>query len=185
MASREPQKAPRKTPVSARTEAARRRALKAHAHARIDAYMQSLGIRDPAEFTDEHGSRHIGDGDVEVIAFVDVVDDLVTFGAGAMLMPLPSDGALLAPLMRTLLDRNLSIVGTPRFGIANGQVVLSLLQPVEAMGDDEFGDRVSELMLIGRHLAKELRKKFGGTVKTRKGIVGRNRARHGRTPARL
>lgn len=93
----------------------------------IDAFMVRVcGYADLAERTDEHGRRHFRRGSATGMAWVAVDDEgderECAFHCAAHVMDLPSDGDLLLPLYRELLELNWELVGVPRLAVLKNQV---------------------------------------------------------------
>jgi hypothetical protein len=163
--------------VPSRRAATGRRALKKKAEAQIDAFLRDVGIKDPAEFTDDGGTRHLQYGSTDVMAFVQEENGLLTFSVLADVMPLPSDSDLVVPLMRELLELNCFVCDRARFGILAGSVCAVATNAVESMKDDQYADYIHGVMTLADGASGELQKKYGGT--TRKRPRGRNHANGG------
>lgn len=169
MARKSPKKPAKKTAAAkARREASKRRVLKKHAEEQIDAFLRSMGAKDPADWTDEQGLRRFTVGEADGMASVDTVEGELEFNTVGVVMPLPSDKELVVPLMRELLESNYLLWGQPRFSIANDTVVVSATQAVDLMRDEDYGDYIHGVMTLADMAARDLRKKFGGTVRKRR-----------------
>jgi hypothetical protein len=158
----------RTTKPGAPGAAAKRRQLRAHAEARIDEFLRSVGVKDPSEWTDDEGARRLFYGDVEGFAQVEFTDGVVTLTVAAQVMPLPSDQELIVPLMRELLESNPVFWGAPRFAIAGDLVWLGARHPVEELEDDDYGSEITRVMSLADDVAPDLKKRYGGTTRKRK-----------------
>lgn len=160
--------------AKARRAALKRRTLKKHAEARIDEFLRSVGVKDPSEFTDEHGWRHLDYGSAEGFAFVDDEDNEVTFHVAATVMTLPSDKDLVVPLMRDVLEHNSMLWGAPHFSIVGSCLYASAGHQVRSMKDEDYGDYIHGVMTLADATGRRLLKKYGGTTRKRAGRSSRS-----------
>jgi len=147
-------------------EQARLAALRQSAEALIDTFMREVGIANPQEQADEEGWRYLNAGSAQ--GRVGVVNDSVNLylQAEAHVMPLPSDGELIVPLMRELLEFNLNIAGIARVGIrGEGVFVLAAQQlPVE---QPDVNRCINGVLLLADEIDDKLTATYGGTTKKR------------------
>ncbi len=136
--------------------------LKKHAEEMIDAFMVKVGYN-PAERTDEAGWRYFTLGSAEGRAGAIEVDGNIFLRVEALVMPMPADKELILPLMRELLEINMSMSGPSRLGIKEDQVYTAVLYPVKALPDDDYATLIHWTMTLADQLDDGLIKKYGGT----------------------
>lgn len=151
-----------------RTSTARERsALKRHAEACIDAFMQSVGYTDPSRQTDSHGVRCFQRGSASGFARVVETKDDVIFHTEAKVMDMPGDKDLVLPLFRELLELNLMLPGGMRLGIWNNQVVAGMTESARWLDDDQYGVCINRVMEFADAMDDKLEEKYGGTTQKR------------------
>lgn len=137
------------------------------AEAEIDDFLRKVGVADPLAVVDEHGWRHLQLGSAH--GRVGIVEDEheIYLHVEAYLMPLPSDGDLILPLLRELLEINTLLRGAERLGIANEAVFVVNVRPVVGMESDDFARSIHGVMSLADTLDGQLLEKYGGTSKPR------------------
>ncbi len=146
----------------------KRKQLKQAAEAQIDAFMREVGYDDPAGRTDEEGWRWFQLGSAEGRAGVmESEEGELFFCAEALVMQLPSDKALILPLMRELLELNLVMVGVERLGIKNEMVFVAVTRPIMELHKNDFARSIHGVMATADHLDDLLIEKYGGTSRKR------------------
>lgn len=130
--------------------------------------MQRLGAADPAALQDENGFIHFPVGSIQCTLGMVAVDDRDLFLVYAPIMDLPSDGDLILPLYRLLLELNnrfeLSIA---KFGLHGDTVFLSAMRPLEGLDPPEVEDMVRWVSGFADDMDDRLLTEFGGTSKRR------------------
>ena len=138
------------------------------AEAAIDNFMRSVGIVNPAEFTDEHGIRHLKLGSAEGVAFIDEVEGDLYLHVEAFVMKVPADQELIVPLYRELLELNLDIPGTCRFAIRDDAVVVVATEDLGVLRDDsDFARHIHWVMTYTDAMDSDLAKKYDRTTRKR------------------
>lgn len=144
-----------------------RAALKCHAEACIDAFMKSVGYKDPSEQTDEDGWRHFHLGSARGFAYVVETDDDVIFHAAATVTDLPSDKDLTLPLFRELLELNVMLSGSARLGVRDNRVFVAATESATLVDGEEYGMHIHRVMALADALDDKLQEKYQGTTQTR------------------
>jgi hypothetical protein len=144
-----------------------RATLKCHAEACIDAFMKSVGYKDPSERTDEDGWRYFHLGSAQGFAYVVETDDDVLFHAAAKVMDLPSDKELTFPLFRELLEINLALSGSARLGVRDKQVFVATTESATLVDGEEYGMHIHRVMALADALDDKLQEKYQGTTQVR------------------
>lgn len=138
--------------------------------AQIDDFMRKVGYADPAVRTDEEGWRWFALGSAEGRAGVIEKDGELFLRVEALIMGLPSDKELILPLMRELLEINMSIADPGRVGIRDEAVFATITRPVPELRPDDFAKCIHSVMVIADSMDDDLIAKYGGTSKKRSGI---------------
>ena len=133
----------------------------------IDAFLLKVGYKDIAERTDEHGWRYISLGSATGRAGAVVAGDQVLLRIEAPIMPLPSDKDLILPLLRELMELNLSIAGECRIGLIQEKIFAVITYPAHAMEETEIYRCIHTVMKTADDLDDLLEQKYGGTSKKR------------------
>lgn len=146
-----------------------RNKLKEATEAQIDAFMKKVGIPDPVNMTDEEGWRFFQLGSARGRAGVIESEEELYLQVEAPVMPLPSDNDLILPLMRELLELNLTIPLGGKIGISNETVVVAVIRLIkELLHEDDVAQSIHSVMSIADGIDDNLIKKYGGTTKKRK-----------------
>ena len=133
----------------------------------IDDFLRSIGCPDPAAQTDEKGGRHLQLGSANGrVAVIDVQGDLF-LRAEAPIMQLPSDGDLLVPLMRELLELNFGLPVSGRIGIGGEWVEAEVMLRLTDVRPDAASWCIENVMRLADNVDDTLIKKYGGTSKKR------------------
>jgi hypothetical protein len=133
----------------------------------IDSFMVKVGIKDPADQTDENGWRFFKVGSAIGKAGTIEVEDQVLFRVEAHLMSLPSDKDMILPLLRELLEINNYMLGECRFSISEEQIFAVVTYPAHVMEEDDIYRCIHNVMRTADNLDDALLKKYGGTSKKR------------------
>ncbi|MBI1800399.1 MAG: hypothetical protein HYR71_02065 [Chloroflexi bacterium] len=129
--------------------------------------MKKVGYANPAERTDEHGWRYVQLGSAEGRAGIVESADGLYLAVESPLMPLPSDGDLILPLMRALSEINMHIAGGARLGIKGEVVYIAVARPVVELRPNDFAECIHTVMAMADELDNPLIEKYGGTTKKR------------------
>jgi hypothetical protein len=134
----------------------------------IDDFLRTVGFPDPAALTDEHGWRHMQLGSASGSAAVVELDGGRLFlRAQALVMPLPSDGDLLVPLMRELLELNFGMPMSGRIGIGGEAVWVEVMLGLSNVHPDAAAWCIQNVMSLADQVDDMLKDKYGGTSKKR------------------
>jgi len=153
-------KAPRKD----RPAAAAHRNPRARAEECLDNALRRSRI---AVQTTENGWRHFSYRNVEGYAFVEREDRELVFTVLVEVMALPSDGALVIPLMRELLEGNAHVPGPARFAILRDRVIATTVAPVDSLAEEDYAGCVKSAAMAGRVVGGWLPRKYGVTTRKR------------------
>jgi hypothetical protein len=145
-----------------------RKALKEAVEGQLDDLMRRLGCPDPASYTDEDGWRSFPAGSTHAVAFVTEAESELYLHVAAHVMPLPSDRELILPLMRELLELNVTIAGSARFGVRNNGVFVAITEPVDHLDAGAVDHYVGSVATLADGVDEKLIEKYGGTRKERK-----------------
>jgi hypothetical protein len=150
-------------------------ATKEAIEAQIDAFLRKVGVTDPASQTDEKGWRHFQRGSAQGQAGVIKIEEDWYLRVESSVFPLPGDKDLLLPLMRELLELNITIPGSHRVGIQEQQVFATVTYPLTSLHTGDCAESISSVMALADALDDYLVDKYGGTSKQRKGQAGVNK----------
>jgi hypothetical protein len=126
-------------PVSRKMSPAKLKRLRHATELQIDEFMKRVGYTNPSERTDDHGWRWFEFGSAKGRAGVveSDSDGEMYLRAESLVMELPSDQGMILPLMRELLEANMTIAGSARLAInGEGVFVCATIPVVELAGDD-------------------------------------------------
>lgn len=142
--------------------------LKRALQAQIDSFLIGAGITDPEVLTDEQGVRHFMVGSAQGRAWAGQAGDEVRLFVEALLLPLPSDGELILPLLRELLEFNHGLPGSAHIGIRDEHVWVSWNRRVEETRPEDVAAAFAEVMGLADSIDDPLLSKYAGTVKGRR-----------------
>jgi hypothetical protein len=134
--------------------------LKRHVEAEIDAFLGEMGFTDIKARTDEDGGRRFEMGRARGTAFAMIEDDDVIYHVFAPVMDVPAHNRQAAPLMRELLGINAVLSGSVRLGILGDTVYAMATKSAQLMDDEDYGEFIHEVAVVGDIAIKELRKKY-------------------------
>jgi hypothetical protein len=144
------------------------KAIRRAVERQIDEFLKSVGSPDPAAVTDEHGWRHLEFGSVlGRVGVVELKDGALFLRAESRIMPLPSDGDLLVPLMRELLELNFGMPVSGRIGIGGEAVWAEVMLDLSTVRPDAAAWCIQNVMSLADNVDDALKEKYGGTSKTR------------------
>ena len=141
--------------------------MKAAIESSIDDFMKSVGIKEPSNMTDPDGWRHFQKGSAEGFSGVTIENNKLIFHAVAKVMNLPSDKELILPLMRELLEINLSLRNEAKIGIKKDVIYIAMMKPVEYMTKSDVPRSIDYVMSLADDIDEKLIGKYGGTSKKR------------------
>jgi len=141
--------------------------LKSAVEAQIDGFLIKVGYTDPTTVTDEHGWRFFQLGSANGRAGVVKSEEDLFLRVEASVMPLPSDKDLILPLMREVLELNLTIPSEGKIGIMDETVFVAVTRRIEELHEDDVALCIHSVMSIADSIDDILIKKYGGTSKKR------------------
>lgn len=124
--------------------------LKEAAEHQIDEFMKKVGYRNPSARTDDHGWRWFEFASAKGRAGVvqSESDGEMYFHAESLVMELPSESDGILPLMRELLEANMTIAGPARLGISGEGVFVSATIPLSELTPDGVPAHIHSVMVI-------------------------------------
>jgi len=164
-----PSKRAPKTTVSPRAKraAAKRRKLRAHVLAQVAEHLRANGFEHPEELRTANGYQFDAD-DFTVFAGVQADGDELVYLVGTQVMTLPSDGDLVVPLMRELLEINAKALGPARAAIQDDSVWAVVVDFADLLPDPDFGRAIDAVVGWANQLAKQLPRKYDRTTRKRR-----------------
>ena len=141
--------------------------LRLLAEKQIDEFMRSVGYKEPREATDEQGWRHLHLGSADGQAGVVDVDGELFLRTQAFVMDTPSDGDLILPLMRELLEINCGLPLAGRLAIAQSKVWAEVMYPAKDAQADAVARCIHQAMELADRVDDSLVERYGGTTKKR------------------
>jgi len=151
----------------AQRAATKRRKLRAHALAQVADHLRASGFDNPDEFKTKEGYRFEFD-DFAVFASVQAEGRDLVYLVGAEVMPMPSDGDLVVPLMRELLEMNAMARGPVRFAIDGDTVWVVAVDLVDLLPDADYGRCIDAVIAWAGQAQETLRKKYHRTTRKRR-----------------
>ena len=120
------------------------------AELQIDEFMKRVGYANPSERTDDRGWRWFEFGTMKGRAAVvqSESDGELYLRAESLVMELPSDQEMVTPLMRELLEANMTFAGAARLGISGEGVFVCASIPVAELGDGDVPSHIHSVMAI-------------------------------------
>jgi hypothetical protein len=136
--------------VSRRISATEHQRIRQAVELQIDEFMKKVGYSDPSKRTDEQGWRWFEFGSARGRAGLvqSESDGQVYLRAESLVMELPSDQEMIPPLMRELLEANMTIAGTARFGISGEGVFVCATIPVVELAPGDVPAHIHSVMEI-------------------------------------
>lgn len=148
--------------------AAYRKELRQAGGSIIDAFMISVGFKEPAARTDDNGWRHMTLDSADGIAGIAESEDELFLHVEAVVMPLPSDKDLILALMREALEMNCTLPGACSLGIRGTRLVASATENMRSLrSPDAYGSLIHLVMSLANAIDDGLKEKYGGTTRTR------------------
>ena len=145
-----------------------RKELRALGGSIIDAFMISVGVKEPAARTDDNGWRHLTLDSANGIAGIAESDDELFLHVEAEVMALPSDKELIQALMREALEMNCTLPGASSLGIRGTRLVASATENMRGLrSPDEYRSLIHLVMSLANAIDDGLKGKYGGTTRTR------------------
>jgi hypothetical protein len=135
--------------------------------ARLDATLRAAGIADPAAIRDAQGWVTLVLGTVSGRFTIVEAEQTVFLRAIVPIMDMPSDGDLILPLMRELLERNFGAAGPARLAIFGQAVVAAFAVPAVDLSEQDMRSVIDNVMWTARELDEPLHERYGGTSRTR------------------
>ncbi len=137
-------------PVFRDLSAAKLGKIKHATELRIDAFMKSVGYANPAERTDEEGWRWFDFGSAKGRAGIveSDADGEMFLRAESLVMELPTEKDALLPLMRELLEANMTLAGSARLGISGEGVFVCATIPIVELGSGDVAAHIHSVMAI-------------------------------------
>jgi hypothetical protein len=137
-------------PVSRKTSPAKLKRLKRATELQIDEFMKRVGYTNPSERTDDHGWRWFEFGSVKGRAGVvkSDSDGELYLRAESLVMELPSEQEMIPPLMRELLEANMTIAGSARLGISGEGVFVCASILADELGAGDVPAHIHAVMAI-------------------------------------
>ena len=135
--------------------AARRKMSRQAVEQQIDAFMVTVGYASPSERTDGHGWRwfEFGSAKGRVGVVQSDSDGELFFRAESLVTELPSEGDELLPLLRELLEANMTIAGSPRLGISGEGVFVCATIPLAELAADGVAANIHSVMSLADRFA--------------------------------
>jgi hypothetical protein len=140
--------------------------------AEIDTFLRKVGYQNLAERTDEAGWRYFDFGSAEGRAGAIALEGEVYLRVEAMIMDLPSDGDLILPLTRELLETNFGLPLPGRVSIGHEKVWAEVMSRVTDVHADQVASSIHSTMSFADNIEDRLIKKYGGTSKKRESAGG-------------
>lgn len=134
----------------------------------IDQFLREVGLV-PADATDEHGWRHLGLGSSQGLIGVATIGDIQYLRVIASVMELPSDGELILPLLRDLLELNGSLPGPARAAVDGTSVRIVAMMPADGLSDRDIAFTIHNALSMADSLIQPLTQQYGGTARHRSG----------------
>ena len=145
-----------------------RKIVKEAAESVIDGFMKAVGYDDPSERADEHGWRHLQLESAEGVAGITESEGELYLHVEAVVMPLPSDGDLIQPLMREALEFNCKLPGICSLGIRGTRLVASATENLRKLESAEaLADCIHTVMALANTIDDEWQKKYAGSTRKR------------------
>jgi hypothetical protein len=138
------------SPKSRKMSPAKLKRSKRAAELQIDKFMKRVGYTNPSERTDDRGWRWFEFGSMKGRAAIvqSESDGELYLRAESLVMELPSDQEMVTPLMRELLEANMTFAGAARLGISGEGVFVCASIPVAELGDDDVPSHIHSVMAI-------------------------------------
>lgn len=116
----------------------------------IDEFIKQVGYANPADLTDEQGWRWFEYGSANGRAGVveSRVDQELFLRAESLVAKLPADQEAALPLMQKLLESNLDIAGSARFGIVGENVFVCATIPVAELVPEDIPNFIHSVMAL-------------------------------------
>jgi len=133
----------------------------------IDEFMRESGVKDPGALTDAEGHRRLKFGSAEVTAFIAEKQGDLYLYTDAVVMELPADKELILPLMRELLEVNVAISGSFRFGVRGDKIVASFTDSLQVLEPKDIGRHIRALVSFADAMDDQLTAKYAGTTRER------------------
>ncbi len=155
-------------PVWREMSAAQLEKMRQKTEQQIDEFMKRVGYANPSERTDDQGWRWFDYGSAKGRAGIveSDSDGEMFLRAESLVMKLPSDENEMLPLMRELLEANMTIAGSARLGISGEGVFVSATIPVVELAAGDVPAHIHSVMAIaesfGHPFAEEVKQEGAG-----------------------
>jgi hypothetical protein len=142
-------------PVSRKMSPAKLKRLRHATERQIDEFMKRVGYTNPSERTDDHGWRWFEFGSAKGRAGVveSDSDGEMYLRAESLVMELPSDQDMILPLMRELLEANMTIAGSARLAINGEGVFVCATIPIVELAADGVPAHIHSVMAIAEKIS--------------------------------
>lgn len=147
--------------------AAKHAKMSAAAHKTIEQHLRKWGF--PKELAAERDGWHyvkVGSAKGRV-GIIQMGGEPFLHAEGVLMPRLPSDGDLIVPLMRELLERNVVLPESAKFGIINDSVLVVITRPLQDLSGEQIGRSIAAVMAVADGLDDGFLEKYGGTSKKR------------------
>jgi len=145
-----------------------RERLKRGVDRQIERHLKALGVRRPAGANETDGWHFIVLGSAPGrVGVVESGGDLYLHAEALIMDKLPSDGDLMLPLMRELLEMNATLPDAVRLVIANDCVLTMVTRRVASLSDAEVANSIDSVMALADGLDDGFKVKYGGTSRKR------------------
>jgi hypothetical protein len=137
-------------PVWREMSATKRDKIRKATEQQIDEFMKRVGYANPAERTDENGGRWFNYGSAKGRAGIieSDSDGELFFRVESLVMELPPDENELLPLLRELLEANMTIAGPARMGISGESVFVCATVPLVELVPGDVPAHIHSVMTI-------------------------------------
>ena len=134
--------------------------------------MKKVGYTNPSERTDDHGWRWFEFGLMKGRAGIvqSESDGELYLRAESLVMELPSEEEMVAPLMRKLLEANMTFAGPARLGISGEGVFVCASMPVAELAADDVPAHIHSVMAIAQSFGTPMTEEWNLEGIDQKGI---------------
>jgi hypothetical protein len=157
--------------ASAAKTAAKLKKMRQAAELQIDKFMKKVGYTNPSERTDEEGWRwfNFGSAKGRVGIVESEADGKMYLRAESLVMELPSENDMITPLMRDLLEANMTIAGSARLAINGEGVFVCATIPVAELGADDVPAHIHSVMAIAESFSNPFDEEARGEEASQEG----------------
>lgn len=153
--------------------AAHRKELRQLGDSFIDAFMISVGFKEPAARTDDNGWRHLTLDSANGIAGIAEIENELFLHGEAEVLSLPSDKDLIQALMREALEMNCTLPGACSLGIRGTRLVASATENMRSLrSPDAYGQLIHLVMSLANAIDDGMKERYGGTSRSRQKSAG-------------